>query len=158
MPNQEPLAIGFDPVQRAEAWKRRIDREELIVMPPLESLALPTIDERLDMLQETLHGGSAVGASTARSSARGSTTASSRSRCSGRLTAGVGRSIAQTPRTGGTPALSVRSGLSSRGAQSSRAGTSQAGSAILKAELEQETQRRQAAEHEIERLRAMLDG
>mmetsp|Transcript_117618 Transcript_117618/g.379633 ORF Transcript_117618/g.379633 Transcript_117618/m.379633 type:complete len:177 (+) Transcript_117618:186-716(+) len=157
------LAIGYDPVQRAEQWKRRVGKEEQVISSTLCSAAPPSsADTRLELLQQTLQGVGALPASS-----RGRTAASGHSSlarsmvgssAAGRSTAGTaGRAIAQTPRSAArsTPLQSVR-GLAPSRAGSIGSRVSDAAAAALKAELEAETQRRMSAEQELQKLQSLL--
>mmetsp|Transcript_14899 Transcript_14899/g.41175 ORF Transcript_14899/g.41175 Transcript_14899/m.41175 type:complete len:172 (-) Transcript_14899:36-551(-) len=156
--SSKTLAVGYDPVQRAEQWKRRVDREEGAVCPPLQlggtGLAGPSTGARLDMLQQTLQGAahppaSARDSATSRSSALRSALSSGPGSASGRSTSGAGRAIAQTPRLGTAGTMPSVGGSVISGSDNS---------SLLRAELEAETQRRQAAEQELQRLQALLSG
>mmetsp|Transcript_5476 Transcript_5476/g.16283 ORF Transcript_5476/g.16283 Transcript_5476/m.16283 type:complete len:162 (+) Transcript_5476:83-568(+) len=150
------FAAEFDPIQRSEQWKRRVDREENVLCPPPPPGLVdngPSADLRLDMLQQTLQGGGRPLSSARSSMISGvhpiSGTPRVPSSAGVRATAGTGRFIVQTPRlnTGGT--------ASSRGV-SGIGGSASETSSILRAELEAETRKRHAAEQELQRLKAML--
>eukprot|EP00434_Breviolum_minutum_P015848 symbB.v1.2.013963.t1/scaffold895.1/size184301/14 len=54
------MAAGYDPIQRCQQWKRRVDREELAVCQ--NAFSIPSLSQRspnpsshqLDMLQQKL--------------------------------------------------------------------------------------------------------
>mmetsp|Transcript_113019 Transcript_113019/g.292230 ORF Transcript_113019/g.292230 Transcript_113019/m.292230 type:complete len:200 (-) Transcript_113019:134-733(-) len=175
------MARGYDPVQRSEQWKRRVDREEVAicnqVLGGMGRGPVMSADARLHNLEQTLFSGRGVpsggGGFTAASGASGaiggpprSAVASSRGSSRARM---AGCTIAQTPRGSetGTPryqqsrAGSVLSGADSMGDRIERmsvgAGSAGSGTAMmLKAQLEDETRRRQKAEAEVERLQTMV--
>jgi len=158
-------AAGYDPVQRAEAWKRRVDREEVsICKSQMYSGGMPSAVARLDLLEHSLQ--SARG----HNSVRGYTGRSGRSSSMRSSAAGsVGNSIAQAPRLG-TGSSGFRTPLSARGSvisqgtklssrsRSSRMSGGSEATDILKAELEEETKRRIAAEEELHRLQSVMEG
>eukprot|EP00420_Gonyaulax_spinifera_P029000 CAMPEP_0197896372 /NCGR_PEP_ID=MMETSP1439-20131203/39727_1 /TAXON_ID=66791 /ORGANISM="Gonyaulax spinifera, Strain CCMP409" /LENGTH=172 /DNA_ID=CAMNT_0043516891 /DNA_START=80 /DNA_END=598 /DNA_ORIENTATION=- len=156
------VAVGYDPVQRSAQWKRRVDREEITVCPTARSGSSTSsvAEARLDMLKQSLNGAGSQPSSSRLSS--GPRCPSGLSAVS-RSTAGAGRVIVQTPRMSSRGGRSgVETPMSSaRGALSSRAGSigpsaSEAGSVLLRNQLEQEQQRRVAAEEEVKRLQTML--
>jgi len=157
-------AVGYDPVQLSEAWKRRVDREEVSICNlQMHPGGMPSAEARLNLLEHSLQ--SARG----NNSVRGYTGSSGRSSAMRSSAAGsVGSAIAQTPRLGTgssgfrTPlsargsVISQGSKLSSRSRSSRMSGGSEA-THILKAELEEETKRRIAAEEELHRLHSVME-
>uniref|UniRef100_A0A7S0B918 Uncharacterized protein n=1 Tax=Pyrodinium bahamense TaxID=73915 RepID=A0A7S0B918_9DINO len=113
------MTVQFDPIQRAEQWKRRVDREELAVC--YEYLAGSTLSgteaRRFEQAQQALQRAGVIPRSqgaaprSTRSSAPPSWVSGASSMRSSAHSAG--RAIALTPRSGGSSVYS--SGRSSGG-------------------------------------------
>lgn len=161
VPGHGLRATGYDPCQRSEQWKRRVEREEVSVCQQVLR-GPPTgqhldADARLEALQSALfgslpNGGVPGSAAPQRLRSSGGFSVGSAGRAATARSAG--RAIL-TPRPGGTPMVrpGTNGGMSSVGDNSVRSEAT----AILKAELAEETQRRQQAEEELQKLRTMLE-
>lgn len=154
------MVVGYDPIQRSTAWKRRVDREERAILNnmfgPSVAVQIPALvdaDTRLELLSQHLHPGGRPG--SGRSSLHSEASGRSRSSASS-----AGRSIATTPRLGsaksGSSASSVPQVQRIAGSALSRGRSSATASSTLRAELEEERQRRAAVESELDMLRSML--
>eukprot|EP00929_Paragymnodinium_shiwhaense_P113394 TRINITY_DN81687_c0_g1_i1.p1 TRINITY_DN81687_c0_g1~~TRINITY_DN81687_c0_g1_i1.p1 ORF type:complete len:204 (+),score=25.92 TRINITY_DN81687_c0_g1_i1:89-700(+) len=184
------MGVGYDPVQRAGAWRRRIEREEVAVCDTLHGAGpLSSADARLDLLKQTLwnadlerRGLTPTGLPSARGRTGGKSdsgagqvplstagtlmVASQRgeSAASGRVPA-VRKT--QTPRSFSSRVSTgcdfvPRSSRGMRAPDTARSGLSVCSrisitSQVLKAELEEETRRRVAAEEELLRLQEGLN-
>lgn len=149
--------VGCNPSQRAEFWKRRINREGLTVVSEHESLLDPGLNARLDALSQGIQIGRVEPASRGHSSSGGS----SWSFCSpssrlGRSRANqAGQSIVtKRPATGSS--ISSAAVSSTGGSYVSGMTGSAVASTMLRAELQEETERRMKAEAELDKLRTML--
>lgn len=168
------MVVGYDPIQRSQQWKRRIDREELAICNNMlasgggmQHPAVVDADTRLELLSQQLTG---AGGQAAPASSRGGRSGlqsglSARSRSSA---GNAGRAIALTPRLNSAQSASsygsgmldvphVQQTAMSALSSVSRGMSSAAASSTLRAELEEETRRRVAAEAELNKLRSMLD-
>lgn len=166
------MVVGYDPIQRSQQWKRRIDREELAICNNMlaagggtQHPALVDADTRLELLSQQLTGVGRELPSSSRGGRSGlqSGGLSARSRSSA---GNAGRAIAMTPRL--NSAMSGSSGsvmmdvphveqtAMSHMSSVSRGMSSAAASSSLRAELDEEMRRRVAAESELNKLRAML--
>eukprot|EP00927_Polykrikos_kofoidii_P047779 TRINITY_DN42069_c0_g1_i1.p1 TRINITY_DN42069_c0_g1~~TRINITY_DN42069_c0_g1_i1.p1 ORF type:complete len:178 (-),score=26.16 TRINITY_DN42069_c0_g1_i1:73-606(-) len=165
-PPAPKLAVGYDPVQRAAQWAKRVDREEMAISHSLRG-PVSSANARLDSLQRSLDGvgayetpsldygrpGATPAVALTSSSLRGDgyvPGAVDHMRLSSRQSvSSAGRSILTTPRR--QTAASVRSELSSAPSRISVT------SSTLRGELEEEKRRRIAAEEEMRRLQGLLE-
>eukprot|EP00435_Cladocopium_sp_Y103_P044607 s238_g12.t1 len=151
------MATGYDPIQRCQQWKRRVDREELaacrnvfnVYNYPTSHRSPNPSSHQLDMLQQklqhSLHSSTYnAGISMVQSPKKAATDLASK-----------GRPICTPSERNASTPKSVRKAA---GSGETPRSTSSASSSHLRMELLEETQRRQAAESELLRLQEFISG